>query len=55
MQLFIPAKNKKQAERGAPRWACRFARVQGGFIAFDSEAALQRWQAQFRRDAPRDL
>jgi hypothetical protein len=45
MQLFIPARNRKEAERDAPRWACRFARVTGGFIAFDSEEALQRWKA----------
>jgi hypothetical protein len=36
-KLFIPAKNRKEAERGVPRGACRFARVMGGFIAFDSE------------------
>jgi hypothetical protein len=44
MQLFIPAKSKKEAERDAPPWACRFARVTGGFIAFDSEAALRTWR-----------
>jgi hypothetical protein len=51
VQLFIPAKNKKQAEREAPFWACRFARVRGGFIAFDSEEALQR----FRGSKPMQL
>ena len=44
MQLFVPAKNKKQAERDAPLWACRFAKVQGGFMAFDSEPVLQKWK-----------
>ena len=44
-QLFIPAKNRGQAEQEAPGWACRFARVTGGFIAFDSQAALDDWQA----------
>jgi hypothetical protein len=44
MQLFIPASYKKEAERDAPPWACRFARVTGGWIAFDSEAALQTWR-----------
>jgi hypothetical protein len=47
MQRFIPASYKKEAERDAPPWACRFARVTGGWIAFDSEAALQRWTRNF--------
>jgi hypothetical protein len=47
MQLFIPASYKKEAERDAPPWACRFARVTGGWIAFDSEAALQTWRENF--------
>jgi hypothetical protein len=48
MQLFIPARYKKEAERDAPPWACRFARVTGGWIAFDSEAALQTWRQKCR-------
>jgi hypothetical protein len=44
MQLFIPASYKKEAERDAPPWACRFARVTGGWIAFDSDEALLRWK-----------
>jgi hypothetical protein len=44
MLLFIPASYKNEAERDAPPWACRFARVTGGWIAFDSEAALQTWR-----------
>jgi len=40
-QLFIPAKNRAEAERESPFWACRFLRVTGGFIAFDSQAALE--------------
>jgi hypothetical protein len=52
VQLFIPAKNKKQAERAAPFWACRFARVRGGFIAFDSEETLRTWKESARREKP---
>jgi hypothetical protein len=44
MLLFIPASYKKEAERDAPPWACRFARVTGGWIAFDSDDALQTWR-----------
>jgi hypothetical protein len=47
MQLFIPAKSKKEAERAAPRWACRIVRVTGGFLVFDSKVALQSWRENF--------
>jgi hypothetical protein len=43
MQLFIPA-----AERDAPPWACRFAKVQGGFMVFDNEDALWVWKDSVR-------
>jgi hypothetical protein len=50
VQLFIPAKNKKEAERGAPPWACLphrvRGRVQGWFIVFDREEALQNWKVR---------
>lgn len=49
-KLFIPAKNRKEAERGAPRWACRFARVTCGFIAFDSQEALEVWRTKAVRE-----
>lgn len=55
MQLFIPAKNKKQAAREAPPWACRFARAQGGFMVFDSEPALHRWTRQRTSSRPATL
>jgi hypothetical protein len=43
-QLFIPAKSRREAEDDAPRWACRFAKVIGGFVAFDSQPALEAWR-----------
>ena len=43
-QFFIPAKNRSEAEDAAPSWACRFAKVMGGFIVFDSQAALEAWR-----------
>jgi hypothetical protein len=44
VQLFIPARTRKEAEQDAPNWACRFTRVTGGFIAFDSDGAFQDWK-----------
>jgi hypothetical protein len=37
MQLFIPAKNKAEAVREAPPLARHFAKVQRGFMVFDSD------------------
>ena len=45
MHLFIPARNRQEAERDPPPWACRFAASTGGFLVFDSEEALQEWKA----------
>ncbi len=55
--VFIPDRSRKQfstrkvgtrreAEQDAPYWACRFARVSGGFMVFDSQAALDEWLAR---------
>ena len=57
--VFIPDRSRKhfstrkvgtrrEAEEDAPHWACRFARVSGGFMAFDSQAALDEWLARLR-------
>jgi hypothetical protein len=46
VHLFIPARTRQEAERDAPFWACRFVRVTGGFVAFDSEDALNKWKAK---------
>jgi hypothetical protein len=43
--LFLPAKTRQQAERAAPAWACRFLKVTGGFMAFDSDASRDLWRA----------
>ncbi len=61
--VFIPDRSRKhfstrkvgtrrEAEEDAPHWACRFARVSGGFMAFDSQAALDEWlaRADHRKD-----
>ena len=34
-QELIEAKTKKEAEKQAP-WACKFMKVVGGYIAFES-------------------
>ncbi|ARN82253.1 hypothetical protein [Methylocystis bryophila] len=58
--VFIPDRDRKQfstrkvstrkeAEQDAPPWAIRFARVMGGFMAFDSQAALDEWLARAER------
>jgi hypothetical protein len=43
--LFLPAKTRQQAERDAPAWACRFLKITGGFMAFDSDASRNLWRA----------
>jgi hypothetical protein len=43
-KLFIPTKNRKKAVEYTPRWACRLARVTGGYMAFDSQEALDAWR-----------
>jgi hypothetical protein len=48
--LFLPVATRREAEEEAPAWACRFLKVTGGFMAFDSDASRDQWQAQKRAE-----
>jgi hypothetical protein len=42
---LIPAKNRRQAIKLAP-WAAVLAKVEGGYMAFESRASYAVWRAQ---------
>ena len=44
-QQFIECKTRRTALRRAP-WACTFAKVDGGFMAFESITDYKIWKNQ---------